>query len=105
MCRSWPLVDLARQRTDWPFGNPPHRVPAERDSTGVGIDPDASDQVGLDGGEPTSRIGLAGERRVGSDLLAEAPIARLVPAAGQLADVAEGTGSGHDGLLALDANL
>src|SRR6056297_2764345 len=99
------LVDLARPRTDRPIGNPPRRVLAERDATGVGIDPDASDHVGLDGGEPASRVGLAGERRVGSDLLAKAPIARLVPAAGQLADVAEGTGSGHDGLLVLDANL
>lgn len=99
------LVDLTRPRTHWPLRNPPRRVLAERDLAGVGIDPDAAEHVGLDRGEPTTSIGLAGERRVSGDLLAEVPIARLVAATGQLADVAEGTGSGHDRLLVLGANL
>lgn len=98
------IVDLTRPRAHRTFGDPPGRVLPERDLAGVGIDPMAAHQVGLDGGEPPSRVGLVGEGRIGSDLLAEMPVARLVAAAGQLADAAEGTGSGHGRLLVLGAN-
>ena len=98
------LVDLTRPRTHRALGDPPGRVLPDRDLAGVGVNPLAAHQVGLDGGEPASRVGLAGEGRVGRDLFPEVPVARLVAAAGQLADVAEGTGSGHGRLLVLGAN-
>jgi hypothetical protein len=98
------LVDLPRPRAYRALGDPMFGVLAERDLAGVRVDPGAAEHVRLDRGEPAPRVGLVRERGVGGDLLAEVPVARLVVAAGQLADVAEGPGSGHGRLLVLGAN-
>ena len=83
------FVDLLRARPDRALLDPPARVLAERDLSGVGIDPVTADDVGLDGRQPTTGVGLRSEGVLGSNLFAEMPVAGLVLAAGQLADVSE----------------
>ena len=52
------FVDRTRPRAHRTLGDPPRRVLAERDTTGVGIDPMAAHHVSLDGGEPAPSVGL-----------------------------------------------
>ena len=50
------FVDLFRARSDRALLDPPVGVLAEGDLAGVGVDPVATDHVGLDGREPLTGV-------------------------------------------------